>query len=335
MMVDADLERLATADERPCPHEGARDRADGFVGRHLVQRLRRRVTRSRRDAAPGRAPVAGASPGAPGPFELTDAARSRRRSSPRRMQWCISPPSHPTARLGRTPAAPGRSTPPAPPGWPRRWRGARPGWRSPVPRRLDRRGLRPRRPGGAARERRAPPGLALCREQSRGRGGGARGLAPDRLRAVIARPFTHTGPGQPPSFALPGFVARLRAAKASGPAVVPTGNLEPVRDVLDVRDVTAAYLALLERGTPGEAYNVARGDGRSLARDVPPAGGPGGRPRGAAARPGLARSARPAPPGGRLRPNSGGPPAGRRRSHWIRPSGTRGCRSALTSRPSS
>jgi GDP-4-dehydro-6-deoxy-D-mannose reductase len=84
------------------------------------------------------------------------------------------------------------------------------------------------------------------------------------LRAVIARPFTHTGPGQQPRFALPGFVARLRAAKASGQAVVSTGNLEPVRDLLDVRDVAAAYLALLEGGTPGEAYNIARGEGRSL-----------------------------------------------------------------------
>ncbi len=85
------------------------------------------------------------------------------------------------------------------------------------------------------------------------------------LRALIARPFTHTGPGQQPTFALPGFLARLRAAKASGQAVVPTGNLEPVRDLLDVRDVTEAYLALLERGTPGETYNIARGEGRSLA----------------------------------------------------------------------
>jgi GDP-4-dehydro-6-deoxy-D-mannose reductase len=47
--------------------------------------------------------------------------------------------------------------------------------------------------------------------------------------------------------------------------VVPTGNLEPVRDLLDVRDVIEAYLALLRQGTPGEAYNVARGEGRSLA----------------------------------------------------------------------
>jgi GDP-4-dehydro-6-deoxy-D-mannose reductase len=85
------------------------------------------------------------------------------------------------------------------------------------------------------------------------------------LRVVIARPFTHTGPGQEPRFALPGFVQRLRAARASGDLVVPTGNLEPVRDLLDVRDVVEAYLLLLERGTPGEAYNISRGEGRSLA----------------------------------------------------------------------
>ena len=40
---------------------------------------------------------------------------------------------------------------------------------------------------------------------------------------------------------------------------MPTGNLDPVRDLLDVSDVVAAYLALLERGVAGEVYNVARG----------------------------------------------------------------------------
>jgi GDP-4-dehydro-6-deoxy-D-mannose reductase len=34
--------------------------------------------------------------------------------------------------------------------------------------------------------------------------------------------------------------------------------------LLDVRDVAAGYLALLERGTPGEIYNVATGRGLSL-----------------------------------------------------------------------
>jgi len=84
------------------------------------------------------------------------------------------------------------------------------------------------------------------------------------LRTVVARPFTHTGPGQDPRFVLPAFVSRLRAARASGGGEVVTGNLDPVRDLLDVRDVVEAYLALLGAGAPGEVYNVARGEGRSL-----------------------------------------------------------------------
>ncbi len=41
------------------------------------------------------------------------------------------------------------------------------------------------------------------------------------------------------------------------------GNQSPVRDYLHVSDVVAAYIALAERGTPGEAYNVASGVGTS------------------------------------------------------------------------
>ena len=85
------------------------------------------------------------------------------------------------------------------------------------------------------------------------------------LRVVIARPFPHTGAGQSPDYVVPAFAERLRAARVSGAASVPTGNLDPVRDLLDVRDVVRAYRLLLEHGAPGEAYNVARGDGLSLA----------------------------------------------------------------------
>ncbi|MGH7534477.1 MAG: GDP-mannose 4,6-dehydratase, partial [Gemmatimonadales bacterium] len=84
------------------------------------------------------------------------------------------------------------------------------------------------------------------------------------LRVLIARPFTHTGPGQPASFVIPAFVRRLAAARASGASEVPTGNLDPVRDLLDVRDVVDGYVALLSRGEPGEVYNVARGEGVSF-----------------------------------------------------------------------
>ena len=43
-----------------------------------------------------------------------------------------------------------------------------------------------------------------------------------------------------------------------------SGNLAPTRDLLDVRDVADAYLLLLERGQPGEIYNVARGEGYTV-----------------------------------------------------------------------
>lgn len=84
------------------------------------------------------------------------------------------------------------------------------------------------------------------------------------LRAVIARAFPHTGPGQLPVYVVPAFLQRLRAAHAAGAGEVRTGNLDLVRDLLDVRDVAAAYIALLTRGSPGEAYNIARGEGLTL-----------------------------------------------------------------------
>jgi GDP-4-dehydro-6-deoxy-D-mannose reductase len=86
------------------------------------------------------------------------------------------------------------------------------------------------------------------------------------VRVVIARAFPHTGPGQTTRYVVPAFVDRLRAAKASGAGTVPTGNLTPVRDLLDVRDVVVAYRMLLSGGVPGEAYNVARGEGVALSQ---------------------------------------------------------------------
>jgi GDP-4-dehydro-6-deoxy-D-mannose reductase len=84
------------------------------------------------------------------------------------------------------------------------------------------------------------------------------------LRVVIARSFPHTGPGQDERFVMPAFARRLRGARLAGAKVVKVGNLEPVRDLLDVRDVASAYLALLAGGVTGEVYNVASGEGHSL-----------------------------------------------------------------------
>lgn len=87
----------------------------------------------------------------------------------------------------------------------------------------------------------------------------------DGVRAIATRSFNHSGRGQHPRFLLPALVGRARALRAAAPAdgarVLRMGNQSPVRDYLHVSDVVAAYIALAERGTPGEAYNVASGVG--------------------------------------------------------------------------
>ena len=42
------------------------------------------------------------------------------------------------------------------------------------------------------------------------------------------------------------------------------GNLDAVRDFLDVEDATRAFWTLAEKGTPGEVYNVCSGTGYSI-----------------------------------------------------------------------
>ncbi|HPF60464.1 MAG TPA: GDP-mannose 4,6-dehydratase [Gemmatimonadales bacterium] len=86
----------------------------------------------------------------------------------------------------------------------------------------------------------------------------------DGMEALVARPFPHTGPGQDTRFVLPAFAKRLRDAKRTGEGTFAVGNLDVVRDFLDVRDVVRAYLLLLERGEPGGVYNVATGQGQHL-----------------------------------------------------------------------
>lgn len=84
------------------------------------------------------------------------------------------------------------------------------------------------------------------------------------LRVIVARPFQHTGPAQSSRYVVPALARRLHEARAAGQRAVRTGSLEPVRDILDVRDVVNAYLLLLERGEPGTVYNIARGEGVAL-----------------------------------------------------------------------
>jgi GDP-4-dehydro-6-deoxy-D-mannose reductase len=81
-----------------------------------------------------------------------------------------------------------------------------------------------------------------------------------RLEIIRVRPFNHVGPGQSPAYAVANFARQLAAIERhESPPVLRVGNLAAERDLTDVRDVVRAYELLLERGTPGEAYNLASG----------------------------------------------------------------------------
>jgi GDP-4-dehydro-6-deoxy-D-mannose reductase len=89
----------------------------------------------------------------------------------------------------------------------------------------------------------------------------------DGLGTLRVRAFNHTGPGQSASMLVPGLARRIADAERAAGNKVKVGRVDVVRDLSDVRDVVRAYRLLVERGTPGEAYNVCSGRGVSV-RDV-------------------------------------------------------------------
>jgi GDP-4-dehydro-6-deoxy-D-mannose reductase len=85
------------------------------------------------------------------------------------------------------------------------------------------------------------------------------------LDVVCVRAFNHTGPGQSPRFLVPAIAARIARAEHDRDDDIAIGNLDPVRDYSDVRDVVRAYRLLIEHGESGLVYNVCSGRGVSVA----------------------------------------------------------------------
>lgn len=85
----------------------------------------------------------------------------------------------------------------------------------------------------------------------------------ENLNVVIARPFNHSGPGQRLGFFVPDMASQIvQAEKEEGKKEIYVGNLEAVKDFLDVRDVVEAYRALIETDIrSGEAFNICTGVG--------------------------------------------------------------------------
>lgn len=95
----------------------------------------------------------------------------------------------------------------------------------------------------------------LCRQYHRSFG----------LPVIATRSFAHTGPGHDQRFVFPSFAAQIAAIEAGiAEPVLKVGDLSPERDFLDVRDVVRAYRSLLDRGQPGEIYNVCSGSSLTI-----------------------------------------------------------------------
>ena len=78
-----------------------------------------------------------------------------------------------------------------------------------------------------------------------------------KMPIVRTRMFTHTGPRRGDVFAESSFAKQIAMIEAGlQEPVVMHGNLESIRTICDVRDACRAYDLLLEKGEPGEVYNI-------------------------------------------------------------------------------
>jgi GDP-4-dehydro-6-deoxy-D-mannose reductase len=88
-------------------------------------------------------------------------------------------------------------------------------------------------------------------------------------RLAIARPFSHSGPGQLPIYLMSNITRQAVQARRDGATTlrVVTGRAETRRDVTDVRDVVHAYRLIAGSELEG-VFNVCSGTTRSTAEQV-------------------------------------------------------------------
>lgn len=86
-----------------------------------------------------------------------------------------------------------------------------------------------------------------------------------KVAAIRVRPFNQIGPGQNQRFVIPAFARQIVAIeKGMQEPIIRVGNLAARRDFTDVRDMVRAYHLLMQRGEPGEVYNIGSGQAHSI-----------------------------------------------------------------------
>jgi GDP-4-dehydro-6-deoxy-D-mannose reductase len=85
------------------------------------------------------------------------------------------------------------------------------------------------------------------------------------LQTVVTRGFNHSGPRRGQVFSTSSFAKQIaEIEKGLRPPVIYVGDLESKRDWTDVRDMVRGYWLALEKGLPGEVYNIGSGVTRRI-----------------------------------------------------------------------
>ncbi|HEY0735617.1 MAG TPA: GDP-mannose 4,6-dehydratase [Herpetosiphonaceae bacterium] len=80
------------------------------------------------------------------------------------------------------------------------------------------------------------------------------------MHIVVTRSFNHVGPRQGDRCSIQTFCRQMAAIEAGQQEpVIAVGNLEPRRDFTHTSDVARALWLLLDRGQPGQVYNLCSG----------------------------------------------------------------------------
>ena len=84
-----------------------------------------------------------------------------------------------------------------------------------------------------------------------------------KMPLIRVRPFNHIGPRQMPGFVVADFAKQIAEIELNQQEpIIHVGNLDAKRDFTDVRDMVKAYGVILEKGVPGDVYNI--GSGKSV-----------------------------------------------------------------------
>lgn len=84
-----------------------------------------------------------------------------------------------------------------------------------------------------------------------------------QMRIIRVRPFSIIGPRNTHG-ACSDFARGIAEVEKGQKGVLSVGNLEAIRDIVDVRDCVKAMWLLAEKGTPGEVYNICSGRGYGM-----------------------------------------------------------------------